>query len=375
MGSRTDVVKPLTALLSQAFVAFAIECDNAFEERVPHRTTLEGDTADEHLPWLTSIGMWALYLRHIDDDGTTTREFARRAGLSKEAVRNVLVRAIRWWGYLDIVPPRDEPSSEKASWVLRASMGGRAALSAWRTLAEEIECRWKGRFGSSEITALRAALERAGDRLRAFAPYLPVGGYGMRVGADRSAPFDTPSPLYALLARLLVAAAESVENDLTLSMAIGDNVVRAIAREELPIRDLLAETGVSQRAIASSITFLAAKKLIAQTRRGRSPAIALNDSGVEAWSAFERRRDAVENDWRERVGVSEIAKLRGLLEYIIDSCDGVVSLLGTGLIPPSNGWRAASEYRRQTEAFVTNPGRNLPQFPVIAHRGAWPDGS
>lgn len=35
----SDVSLPLPALLSQAFVAFTIECDNEFEHRMPHRTT------------------------------------------------------------------------------------------------------------------------------------------------------------------------------------------------------------------------------------------------------------------------------------------------------------------------------------------------
>src|ERR1700761_4662042 len=98
-------MKPLSALLSQVFVAFVIECDNAFEAAVPHRTSERPDRASAAFPWLVSLGMWDVCLRHVDDRGTTVSEFARRAGLSKDATRAVLTRASRWWGYVELRPP------------------------------------------------------------------------------------------------------------------------------------------------------------------------------------------------------------------------------------------------------------------------------
>ncbi|HVY94474.1 MAG TPA: hypothetical protein VHA14_17050 [Bryobacteraceae bacterium] len=44
----------MSALLSQAFVAFTIEFDNEFEHLVPHRTTRFGGSE----PWLVSMVMW-----------------------------------------------------------------------------------------------------------------------------------------------------------------------------------------------------------------------------------------------------------------------------------------------------------------------------
>ena len=45
---------PLSALLSQALVAFTIEFDNEAERRMPHRTTNHGSTAFPG-PWLVSL--------------------------------------------------------------------------------------------------------------------------------------------------------------------------------------------------------------------------------------------------------------------------------------------------------------------------------
>ena len=58
---------PLSALLSQAFVAFTIECDNEFEREVPHRTAADRATGRRpEGPWLTSIAMWFTCLRFVD---------------------------------------------------------------------------------------------------------------------------------------------------------------------------------------------------------------------------------------------------------------------------------------------------------------------
>ena len=62
---------PLSALLSQALVAFTIEADNEAEHRMPHRTTDDGASPDAPpgAPWITSLLMWANCLRHLPDDG------------------------------------------------------------------------------------------------------------------------------------------------------------------------------------------------------------------------------------------------------------------------------------------------------------------
>jgi predicted transcriptional regulator len=374
--SRAAAVKPLTALLSQAFVAFAIECDNAFEERVRHRTTIGGATGDRSLPWLVSIGMWALYLRHIDSDGIPIREFARRAGLSGETVRTVLVRMHRWWCYVDIEPPARGAVTAKSNLIVRPARGAARAWTVWRTLPEEIERRWSDRFGREHVAALRRELEAISDVIHACDPYVPIGNHGMFVHDGRKGEtFSPPSPLYALFAGLPVAAARDIERDALLSMAIADNVVRAIAEGERPVRELVLATGCSSRAIASSLTYLREQHLAVEGRCGRSRTVGLTPEGRAAWETFEKRRGAIERDWCDRAGTKRVGRLRSLLEATLDARDGAASLLGSGIAPAAGSWRTLGEYRRQTEAFVDDPAGALPHFPFVAHRGAWPDGS
>ena len=63
---------PLPTLLSQVLIAYTIEFDDVFEQRVPHFTTV-GRYAGRgpQSVWLTSMAMWSDFMRHVSDDGIT----------------------------------------------------------------------------------------------------------------------------------------------------------------------------------------------------------------------------------------------------------------------------------------------------------------
>src|SRR5580704_13510444 len=119
---------PLSALLSQAFVAFTIEFDNEFERRMPHRTSRHDKTPGA--PWLVSMVLWSSFLRFIPEDGISARDLLAVTGLKKDALRMRLQRMARWWGYLVVIPA---PSGEAS--IVRPSPGGRQALQIWKPLA------------------------------------------------------------------------------------------------------------------------------------------------------------------------------------------------------------------------------------------------
>jgi hypothetical protein len=81
---------PLSALLSQALVAFTIELDNAWESEMPHRTTRYG--GPRQAPYATSLRQWSNFMRVLGEQGLTVRELERRTGAKAQ------LDGMRRWG-------------------------------------------------------------------------------------------------------------------------------------------------------------------------------------------------------------------------------------------------------------------------------------
>ena len=95
---------PLSALLSQVLVAFTIECDNEFEQQMPHRTSNYGSTAGRGAgPWLVSMAMWWTCMRFVAEDGITVAELTRRARTGTN-----LPGMLRW-KYISVEPDPADP--------------------------------------------------------------------------------------------------------------------------------------------------------------------------------------------------------------------------------------------------------------------------
>ena len=105
-------------------------------------------------------------------------------------------------------------------------------------------------------------------------------------------------------------------------------------------------------------------KLIRLTPRGRS-----------AQEEYIRLLGDVEQRWRARFGPAPIDTLRRSLLSVIGQAEGGRPRLSLGLRPYPDGWRGRSPYLRQTTAVLDDPGAALPRYPMVLHRGGWPDGS
>ena len=86
----------LSALLSQALVAFTIAFDNEAEHRIPHRTTNFGAASHGDGAWLVSMVMWENCMRFVTDEPITVGELLRlaRTGTNLDGMRR--------WGYVTI---------------------------------------------------------------------------------------------------------------------------------------------------------------------------------------------------------------------------------------------------------------------------------
>lgn len=371
--------RSLSALLSQALVAFTIEFDNQAGTRIPHVTTV-GRRAGERGrgAWLVSLPMWANFMRFVDERGTPLRELTEQAQLVNF---NGLLR----WGYITMAPDPSDPRTEppRGEWLVRPTRWGRVAQEVWRPLDAAIEARWAERFGAGAIADLRGALGLVAGAIGLDLPrYLPVASV-YRQDPEHWRP-RTPAPvedgleLSALLARVLLAFTVDYERQSRLSLALSANALRVLDRDGLRVRDLPLAVGVSKEAISVSLGFLARAgcaviepdPAAARTKRAR-----LTARGLQAQAKYRQLLAETEAAWRARHGAAALDALAGSLRALIDARDERGPLLALGLVPPPGSWRAVKPYLAQTEATLADPGGALPHHPMVSHRGGYPDGS
>jgi DNA-binding MarR family transcriptional regulator len=366
---------PLSALLSQTLVAFTIEFDNEAEHRMPHSTTDYGSNYGAgaagtlHAPWLASMVMWWNCMRFVNDDGVTVRELAR---LARTATN---LDGMRRWGYIRIEPDTAGARSKKPrpDAVLRPTAGGRRVQEVWRQLFHVIETRWEKRFGKREVDRLRDALRALVVQFdQALPDCMPILHYGMVTqkpdAALRATANDAETlPLVALLARALVAFALEFEGTSEVSLAICANVLRVIGDAGARVRDLPRLGGVSKEAIAMALGVLTKRGYAAvmpESAGSKVKAVVLTGKGQLARKIYGELLTAIEGRWSSRFGEDTVQALREALESLGAGAPAASSRLFLGLKPYADNWRTA----------VKKP-EVLPHYPMVLHRGGYPDGS
>jgi DNA-binding MarR family transcriptional regulator len=245
-------------------------------------------------------------------------------------------------------------------------------------MAGIIEGRWRERFGADELTALRGSLEAVVGQLDLDLPfYLPVvfptqNGKAECPSADRpviarNADDISTLDLSALVSRALLAFTIDFERASRISLPISANSLRVLTELGVRVRDLPRLTGVSKEANAMSVGFLARHGCVLvepdpTARRGKL--VRLTPKGLKAQEKYHRLLGVTEKGWEARFGEDGIATLREALERLVGDATADASPLLIGLEPYPDGWRAS---RRQTD--------QLPHYPMILHRGGFPDGS
>jgi DNA-binding MarR family transcriptional regulator len=370
---------PLPTLLSQALVAFTIEFDNEFEHQVPHRTTNHGSTGGAHsAPWLVSMVMWLKVLRFVPADGIPAQELQQLTRMTGKEMRIWLTRLEKWWGYLVIEPDAAAIPSKRAgsASLIRPTPGGRKALEAWRPLTGIIEKRWRQRLGKDVIDWLEEALQLLIEKLdRDLPDCLPILGYELlsqiEDGKGHTPRAGGPAPsqytLPMLLSKVLLAFAAEFERESGLSLAISANVLRLIGDGGVRLRDLPRLSAVSKEAIAVSVGRLEERGFAVvepESPGSRVKTLRLTPKGRRAQETYKSLVWAIEERWQANFGEDTVRNLRQLLERLIGEPTAQASPLFRGLEPYPDGWRAA----------VPRPD-GLPHYPMVLHRGGFPDGS
>jgi len=317
--------------------------------------------------------MWLNCMRFVDDKGVTVQE------LEQLARTRTNLNGMERWGYVFIEPnPTDRrPKPPRSTWLIRPTRAGQKAQEIWRPLFVVVENRWHQRFGKSEIDPLRKSLWAIIDQLDMDLPdCLPILGYGLfssgrdderqkpaERGHDRASSLALPS----LLSKVLLAFAIEFEGESEVSLAIGANVLRLVGVEGIHVRDLPRWAGVSKEAIAMSVSFLEKRGYAVvkpESPSSRLKVLVLTPKGQDARNSYIQLLSEIEERWQSRFGKETIRTLRNSLERLVGKPTAESSPLFRGLEPYPDGWRAS----------VRRP-EGLPHYPMVLHRGGFPDGS
>ena len=362
---------PISTLLSQVLVAYTIELDNEFERRFEEA----GGGAR-----VVSVVMWSNFLRFVGD-GIAVGELLDAAGLPKGRMLSTLGGMERWrYVFVASARARQPPKAKRDGWgsarglrndwVVRQTPAGRTAAAIWPELFDEIEARWQERFGADAVDELREALQAIVARIDVELPeFLPVvdGKNGMAADLPprekRGAAADV-SRLAVLLSQVLLAYTLDFERESELSLPLSANFVRVLDGKGVSVRNLPLLTGVSKEATAMALTFLAKTGFVAVEGTSAATKLArLTPKGQKLQSTLARLHADVAKRWETR-------RLRSALERVLEHAD-----LARGLEPHPGGWRVSKPYVARTEAMLAEPRSALPHYPMVLHRGGWPDGS
>ena len=369
-----------SALLSQALVAFTIEFDNESERQLPHRTTWGPAAHSGRGPWLVSLAMWADFMQFLPPAGVPLREVADLVPLTNFA-------GLERWGYVTVGPdPADRrPAPPRRDHIVRPTRWGRRAQQIWAPLTGVISERWRERFGAAAVDQLTSALHAvARPPADAWPPFLPVS-VGQAAGPAREQPAVSPehrvasADLATLMARALMSFRAEFESESAVPLPVSANVLRVLSAGGVALREVPRRAGISKEAASVSAGWLERHGYVVNEPdpgAGRGPPVRLTPRGEQAPEDYPRRAGRIGDGWRARSGDGVIDVLTAALRALYAQPDGQRQpLIGAGLVPYPDGWRAHPPYQRLTEALIADPAGALPHYPMVTHRGGYPDGS
>ncbi|MEO8396167.1 MAG: hypothetical protein ABI700_24445, partial [Chloroflexota bacterium] len=133
------------------------------------------------------------------------------------------------------------------------------------------------------------------------------------------------------------------------------------------IRDLRMQAGISKEAVSMATGYLEDRSvgvIELVPGAGSSKLIRLTPKGQTAQNSYRHRLGMIERRWQARFSKDLILTLKDVLAALDSAPVGGQSPLFDGLQPYPDGWRAS----------VGKPAL-LPDFPMVLHRGGYPDGS
>ncbi len=186
-----------------------------------------------------------------------------------------------------------------------------------------------------------------------------------------------------LLSRALMSFRAEFERESALSLPVSANALRVLSAGGVALKDVPRRAGVSREAVSVSVGLLEREGYAVTgpgPAAGRGREVRLTPRGEQAQEAYHRRAGEIADAWRARSGDGVTAALAGALRALYAQPDAGPDgerppVISAGLVPDPDGWRAHPPYARLTQAMIADPAGALPHYPMVSHRGGYPDGS
>jgi DNA-binding MarR family transcriptional regulator len=318
-----------------------------------------------------SMVMWFNCMRYVGEAAFPVAELERRARTPTN------LAGMHRWRYIDVEASRDDRRAKPPDrdLLVRATPRGMLAQEVWQPIARAIDTRWEDRFGSAQMDGLRAALRALVSQFELELPdCMPILHYGLASAGPTRPAFPRRSggaddgealALASLLSRALLMLAIDFESRSKVSLAIHADLLRVLSGTSTPVRDLPRMTGVSKEAISMGMGVIVKRGLavLEPNANGKTgKAARLTAEGLVSQEAHARLLRKVEEQFVARYGADVTDALRESLEQLGSDPRG--SRLLRGIPPFPEGWRANLP-----------KVETLPHFPMVLHRGGYPDGS
>lgn len=261
-------------------------------------------------PGMPSLDLWANLLRVLDVTGTDPKALSLILCLSRRAVRNRVVTAVRrGWA-------ENFRNAEGRSRV-RLTVRGSEVAERWRSLQREAEAEWRRGIGMDRANHLSESLVRIVAALPLEHPHYPAsygaadasmtGGGGQDWKPVRRTDSGTVAglPLFALLSQAIVAFAIEYEERSPVALSLSTTIIRRIPAAGRSVRELGDSVGVSA---------LVRHRFLSIRGTSDSGIATLTPRGTAVSEAYDRRVQEVEKTWRDCFGNEAVAAMRRSLE-------------------------------------------------------------
>jgi hypothetical protein len=259
------------------------------------------------------------------------------------------------WGYVTL----------RGGFVTPTDALREASETVFPLLPDIVEAKWADHLGARPVDQLKEVLADLLSQVDLRLPhYLPQADNLMWTRWGPSAPRAVGTDDLALVDRLaqaLLLYALEHESVSQVPLTMAANLLRVIDYGGTRTADLVRRSGISKEALGFLTGWRQRPRLSVESA---PRALTLTAAGRSAKTEYETLARTIEQSWEARFAGDVAGRLRSALEEIVVDAALARSPLAQLVKAPEGCWRS----------WVKAP-ETLPHFPMVLHRGGYPDGA